>query len=85
MTRHLLKLFDNIADLRFKDSGLAEKEEANSEVVAFGMYSREGEYIQFSEPCVCEGQVADKRKAASLIKVRLCRPGFFCIANLVPG
>ncbi|XP_029686282.1 dynein heavy chain 11, axonemal isoform X1 [Takifugu rubripes] len=56
VTRHLLKLFDNIADLRFKDSGVAEKEEANTEVVAFGMYSREGEYVQFSEPCICEGQ-----------------------------
>uniref|UniRef100_A0A4W6EVU6 Dynein axonemal heavy chain 11 n=1 Tax=Lates calcarifer TaxID=8187 RepID=A0A4W6EVU6_LATCA len=57
VTRHLLKLFDNIADLRFKDSdrdgGGAEDEE---EAVAIGMYSREGEYVPFSEPCVCEGQ-----------------------------
>lgn len=75
MTRHLLKLFDNIADLRFKDSGIGEEEEENSEV-AVGMYSREGEYVQFCEPCVCEGQVAEKRNAASLINVRLCRPGF---------
>lgn len=58
MTRHLLKLFDNIADLRFKDSdrgGGAEEEDG--EAVAIGMYSREGEYVPFSEPCVCEGQV----------------------------
>lgn len=63
VTRHLLKLFDNIADLRFKDSGGGGNEEANVEVVAVGMYSREGEYVQFSEPCVCEGQVAEKRGA----------------------
>ncbi|KAM9845080.1 LOW QUALITY PROTEIN: dynein axonemal heavy chain 11-like [Aulostomus maculatus] len=57
VTRHLLKLFDNIADLRFKESdreggGGAE----DGAAVAIGMYSREGEYVPFSEPCVCEGQ-----------------------------
>lgn len=62
VTRHLLKLFDNIADLRFKDPGRGEREEAGGEVVAVGMYSREGEYVQFSEPCVCEGQVAEQKK-----------------------
>lgn len=57
VTRHLLKLFDNIADLRFKDSDRAEGGEEEGEAVAIGMYSREGEYVSFSEPCVCEGQV----------------------------
>ncbi|KAL3988340.1 receptor tyrosine-protein kinase erbB-2 [Sarotherodon galilaeus] len=56
VTRHLLKLFDNIADLRFKDSDRAEGGEEEGEAVAIGMYSREGEYVSFSEPCVCEGQ-----------------------------
>uniref|UniRef100_A0AAQ5ZAJ7 Dynein axonemal heavy chain 11 n=1 Tax=Amphiprion ocellaris TaxID=80972 RepID=A0AAQ5ZAJ7_AMPOC len=57
VTRHLLKLFDNIADLRFKDSdrGGGGGEE-DGEAVAIGMYSREGEYVSFSEPCACEGQ-----------------------------
>lgn len=57
VTRHLLKLFDNIADLRFKDSDRAEGRGEEGEAVAIGMYSREGEYVSFSEPCVCEGQV----------------------------
>uniref|UniRef100_A0A3Q2VPV0 Dynein axonemal heavy chain 11 n=1 Tax=Haplochromis burtoni TaxID=8153 RepID=A0A3Q2VPV0_HAPBU len=56
VTRHLLKLFDNIADLRFKDSDRAEGRGEEGEAVAIGMYSREGEYVSFSEPCVCEGQ-----------------------------
>uniref|UniRef100_A0A673MQT0 Dynein axonemal heavy chain 11 n=1 Tax=Sinocyclocheilus rhinocerous TaxID=307959 RepID=A0A673MQT0_9TELE len=55
VTRHLLKLFDNLADLSFKE------EEDNGGLdpktpVALGMYSREGEYVPFSQPCVCEGQ-----------------------------
>ncbi|KAG7214621.1 hypothetical protein INR49_010513 [Caranx melampygus] len=56
VTRHLLKLFDNIADLRFKDSDKDGRGEEDEEAVAIGMYSREGEYVPFSEPCVCEGQ-----------------------------
>lgn len=56
VTRHLLKLFDNLADLCFKkdddDGGLDPKTP-----VALGMYSREGEYVPFSQHCVCEGQV----------------------------
>ncbi|KAI2663319.1 Dynein axonemal heavy chain 11 [Labeo rohita] len=55
VTRHLLKLFDNLADLCFKkdddDGGLDPKTP-----VALGMYSREGEYVPFSQHCVCEGQ-----------------------------
>ncbi|XP_047669676.1 dynein axonemal heavy chain 11 [Tachysurus fulvidraco] len=52
VTRHLLKLFDNLADLKFRDEG----EEEGRVEVAVGMYSREGEYVPFAEPCVCEGQ-----------------------------
>ncbi|XP_058258889.1 dynein axonemal heavy chain 11 isoform X1 [Hemibagrus wyckioides] len=52
VTRHLLKLFDNLADLKFRDEG----EEEGRVEVAVGMYSREGEYVPFSESCVCEGQ-----------------------------
>lgn len=54
VTRHLLKLFDNLADLSFKEEDEALESETT---VALGMYSREGEYVPFSEPCVCEGQV----------------------------
>lgn len=57
VTRHLLKLFDNIADLRFKDSDEAGEEDEDGVAVAIGMYSREREYVSFSEPCICEGQV----------------------------
>uniref|UniRef100_A0A3Q1K2D2 Dynein axonemal heavy chain 11 n=1 Tax=Anabas testudineus TaxID=64144 RepID=A0A3Q1K2D2_ANATE len=56
VTRHLLKLFDNIADLRFKESDRLEGDEEDGAAVAIGMYSREREYVPFSEPCVCEGQ-----------------------------
>ncbi|KAG9277586.1 dynein heavy chain 11, axonemal-like [Astyanax mexicanus] len=54
VTRHLLKLFDNLADLKFRDE--EEEEDEGRTEVAVGMYSREGEYVPFSEPCVCEGQ-----------------------------
>lgn len=57
VTRHLLKLFDNIADLRFKDSDSDGRDGNSEETVAIGMYSREGEYVPFCEPCVCKGQV----------------------------
>lgn len=59
MTRHLLKLFDNIADLRFTDSERGGGREEEGVAVAIGMYSREGEYVPFSEACVCEGQVLE--------------------------
>ncbi|KAG8432457.1 hypothetical protein GDO86_016919 [Hymenochirus boettgeri] len=49
VTRHFLKLFDNLADLQFED----EEEKSQS---ACGMYSREGEFVCFTKPCVCEGQ-----------------------------
>lgn len=61
VTRHLLKLFDNIADLRFKDSDRSRGEHEDEEAVAIGMYSREREYVPFSEPCVCKGQVLKKQ------------------------
>uniref|UniRef100_A0AAY4DTI1 Dynein, axonemal, heavy polypeptide 9 like n=1 Tax=Denticeps clupeoides TaxID=299321 RepID=A0AAY4DTI1_9TELE len=50
VTRHLLKLFDNLADLKFLE------EEREYGAIALGMYSREREYVPFSEPCICEGQ-----------------------------
>ncbi|KAM9308794.1 LOW QUALITY PROTEIN: dynein axonemal heavy chain 11 [Gastrophryne carolinensis] len=48
VTRHLAKLFDNIADLQFQD---------NAEYEAMGMYSKEKEFVPFKLNCHCTGQV----------------------------
>lgn len=48
VTRHLAKLFDNIADLQFLES---------AEYEATGMYSKEKEFVPFSMNCHCTGQV----------------------------
>ncbi|XP_068888721.1 dynein axonemal heavy chain 9 isoform X1 [Aphelocoma coerulescens] len=50
--RHLPKLFDNLAKLKFRVDS-----EQKTTKVGLGMYSREEEYVQFSEPCDCSGQV----------------------------
>lgn len=53
--RHLSKLFDNIAKMKFQQD--------NSEIqskISLGMYSKEEEYVAFSEPCDCSGQVTEK-------------------------
>ncbi|XP_043931285.1 dynein axonemal heavy chain 11-like [Protopterus annectens] len=49
ITRHLLKLFDNVADLQVEHINEGEQ-------IALGMYSKEGEYVQFSNPFTCDGQ-----------------------------
>ncbi|XP_043549538.1 dynein axonemal heavy chain 11 isoform X1 [Chiloscyllium plagiosum] len=51
VTKHLLKLFDNLADLKFRNN-----DKHGDTCEAVGMYSREGEYVQLSMPCFCEGQ-----------------------------
>uniref|UniRef100_A0A8D0L4V2 Dynein axonemal heavy chain 11 n=1 Tax=Sphenodon punctatus TaxID=8508 RepID=A0A8D0L4V2_SPHPU len=51
VTRHLTKLFDNIADLKFQDS---KERPANT---MLGMYSKEKEYVPFHAECLCIGQV----------------------------
>ncbi|MEJ1283888.1 hypothetical protein NN561_014866 [Cricetulus griseus] len=51
VTRHLIKLFDNILDLQFED---------NPEVLshkAIGMFSKEKEYVLFQAGCECIGHV----------------------------
>ncbi|KAK2511001.1 hypothetical protein Q9966_016755 [Columba livia] len=49
--RHLSKLFDSLARMKFQlDS------EQKPTKVGLGMYSREEEYVSFSEPCDCSGQ-----------------------------
>ncbi|NWU90022.1 DYH9 protein, partial [Upupa epops] len=50
--RHLSKLFDNLAKMKFQlDS------EQKPTKFGLGMYSREEEYVSFSKPCDCSGQV----------------------------
>uniref|UniRef100_A0A8P0P3V2 Dynein axonemal heavy chain 9 n=1 Tax=Canis lupus familiaris TaxID=9615 RepID=A0A8P0P3V2_CANLF len=50
--RHLSKLFDNMAKMQFQ---LDTSEKPTK--ISLGMYSKEGEYVAFSEPCDCSGQV----------------------------
>ncbi|KAM5310557.1 dynein axonemal heavy chain 9 isoform 2-T2 [Glossophaga mutica] len=50
--RHLSKLFDNMAKMQFHVDA-SEKPTK----ISLGMYSKENEYVAFSKPCVCSGQV----------------------------
>lgn len=52
VSKHLSKLFDNMAKLKFStdDEGEPIKE-------GLGMYSKEGEYVAFGDVCSCTGQV----------------------------
>ncbi|XP_007433956.1 dynein heavy chain 9, axonemal, partial [Python bivittatus] len=50
--RHLSKLFDNMAKMKFDVDS-----EQNQTKLGLGMYSKEEEYVDFSEPCDCSGQV----------------------------
>nr|XP_035961168.1 dynein heavy chain 9, axonemal [Halichoerus grypus] len=50
--RHLSKLFDNMVKMQFQpDAGEPPTK------ISLGMYSKEGEYVAFSEPCDCSGRV----------------------------
>ncbi|XP_036884188.1 dynein heavy chain 9, axonemal isoform X2 [Sturnira hondurensis] len=50
--RHLSKLFDNMAKMQFH---LDTSEKPTK--ISLGMYSKENEYVAFSKPCDCSGQV----------------------------
>ncbi|XP_053308775.1 dynein axonemal heavy chain 9 [Spea bombifrons] len=50
--RHLSKLFDNMAKMKFE----GDSSEGQSKM-GLGMYSKEDEYVSFNEPCDCSGQV----------------------------
>nr|XP_027809857.1 dynein heavy chain 9, axonemal [Marmota flaviventris] len=50
--RHLSKLFDNMAKMQFQLDA-----SENPTKTSLGMYSKEEEYVAFSEPCDCSGQV----------------------------
>ncbi|XP_041939413.1 dynein heavy chain 9, axonemal [Alosa sapidissima] len=50
--RHLSKLFDNVAKLKFDSDA-----EGKPSKMALGMFSKEDECVPFSQPCDCTGQV----------------------------
>lgn len=50
--KHLSKLFDNVAKMRFEVDG-----EGTCSRTGVGMFSREDEYVAFSRSCQCTGQV----------------------------
>ncbi|NWW79259.1 DYH17 protein, partial [Climacteris rufus] len=51
VSRHLTKLFDSLAKLKFQGS------DKKSQKVAHGMFSRDGEYVPFDADCDLSGQV----------------------------
>lgn len=50
--KHLSKLFDNMAKLKFETDG-----DGNHTKMGLGMFSKEEEYVPFSQLCDCTGQV----------------------------
>lgn len=50
--RHLPKLYDSMAKLKFID------DDDNECTTAQGMYARDGEYVEFVETCDCVGPVS---------------------------
>eukprot|EP00095_Tigriopus_kingsejongensis_P007513 maker-scaffold103_size370364-snap-gene-1.20 protein:Tk07513 transcript:maker-scaffold103_size370364-snap-gene-1.20-mRNA-1 annotation:"dynein beta ciliary-like" len=52
VSKHLTKLFDSMAKLKLKTD-----EAGNSTNNAIAMFAKDGEYVEFKEECVCEGQV----------------------------
>lgn len=52
MARHLTKLFDSMAKLKFE----LDKDQKPVKV-ALGMFSKDGEYIDLNRPCDLSGQV----------------------------
>lgn len=49
--RHLTKLYDSIAKLKFITEG------GKTLKVARGMFAKDGEYVEFNANCDCGGQV----------------------------
>lgn len=46
LCRHLIKLYDSLAQLKF-----------TRDKIANGMYAKDGEYVEFHGNCECSGQV----------------------------
>lgn len=53
MSRHLTKLFDSLAKLKFQEGS-----DQKPQKVAHGMFSRDGEYVPFDADCDLSGQVS---------------------------
>lgn len=53
VARHLTKLFDSIAKLKF-----IEREENKDSQFALGMIAKDGEYVEFDIKCDCSGPVS---------------------------
>ncbi|XP_063241593.1 dynein beta chain, ciliary-like [Bacillus rossius redtenbacheri] len=51
VARHLTKLYDSMAKLKFKQDG------GKSTKTAVGVWAKDGEYVDFSEDCLCDGKV----------------------------
>lgn len=54
--RHLIKLYDSMAQLKFLN-----------DKIAMGMYSKDGEYVEFHGNCECSGQVNNNNKNNNII------------------
>lgn len=52
MQKHLSKLFDNMSRMKFDTDA-----EGNLTKIGRGMYSKEEEFVPFSQSCDCSGQV----------------------------
>ena len=60
----MAKLFDSMAQLKFVEKDGKATDEA------VGMYSKDGEYVDFDKPCVCVGQVKES-----------CNSGVLCTST----
>eukprot|EP00882_Tetradesmus_deserticola_P009731 GHRQ01010278.1.p1 GENE.GHRQ01010278.1~~GHRQ01010278.1.p1 ORF type:complete len:796 (+),score=404.80 GHRQ01010278.1:482-2869(+) len=74
--RHLSKCFDNVHNLSFRKDDRGELTKA-----ATGMFSGEGEYVEFAADCACEGpvetwlqSVVDSMKAAIQAEFKKANP-----------
>ena len=63
----MAKLFDSMAKLKFKEDG-----DGKLTKEAVGMYSKDGEYVDFDEPCKCVGQVCTCNIDGTLTFTRSC-------------
>ena len=55
--RHLTKLFDSVAKLKFIESDATSSEAAATTKDISGMWSKDGEYVDMAEQCNLDGQV----------------------------
>lgn len=68
MSRHLSKLFDSLAKLKFKMS--PDKKPLKA---ALGMFSKEEEYVPLDQECDLSGQVSEVSGRSPPGGVELCR------------